>query len=124
MAVCNDHCSKNGANCGECGGSFLVADPSYSQTALLEGKVVMLSAQEMQAQSPQEAGPGLTTQAAQDSTGAFLAAQDSTGAFPPAWFAVASSWWLAVAGIAVLSVLVVEGRNHGSTVNLPTHALG
>merc|ERR1719203_1336067 len=81
MAMCTDHCSKNGANCAECGGSFVVADASYSQTALLEGNVVMLSTQEVQAQSSskQMAASGkvpmevslqpmtLVSQAAQDS---------------------------------------------------------
>merc|ERR1740121_1736201 len=53
-----DYCSKNEANCAECGGSLVVLGSS-SQTAPERGNVVVMSAQGVQAQSPQEAGPGL-----------------------------------------------------------------
>jgi hypothetical protein len=79
-----DYCSKDEANCAECGGSFVVPG-----------------------------GSSKTTQAAKDSTGAFLAVQDSTEAFPPAWFAVASSWWLAIAGIAAACCGRAQPRVHG-----------
>merc|ERR1719203_2637391 len=107
MAMCTDHCSKNGANCAECGGNFVVADASYSQTALLEGNVVMLSTQEVQAQSS-----SMQTAA----SGKFLSARDLPVSLSPPW--------LAVACVGVVPVLVVEGRRRRFTVNVPAHALG
>merc|ERR1719203_2267779 len=89
MAMCTDHCSKNGANCAECGGNFVVADASYSQTALLEGNVVMLSTQEVQAQSN-----SMQTSA----SGKFLSARDLPVSLSPPWLAVVGPPWLAVVG--------------------------
>mmetsp|Transcript_33087 Transcript_33087/g.87829 ORF Transcript_33087/g.87829 Transcript_33087/m.87829 type:complete len:106 (+) Transcript_33087:392-709(+) len=52
-----DYCSKDEANCAKCGGKYVVPESS-SQTALLEGNAVELSALGAQAQPPL-AGPAL-----------------------------------------------------------------